>query len=315
MPYIHFSEDQKRQANTVDLALFLRRRGEKLLRSGPEFRLERDHSVTVRGSEWYDHATGQGGGPVSFVRRFYGLSYPEAVTLLLNGEQQAACAPAQKQEAPPKPFQLPEANRDMRRVFAYLMKQRCISREVISVFAREGLLYEDARYHNAVFVGKDKQGVPHHAHRRGTNSEGKVFRANVEGSRPQYSFHYAGPGDRLYVFEAPIDLLSFLTRYPAGWQDYSYVALCGTSEHAMLWMLEQHPQLRKVGLCLDNDKAGLQAAERLTDILREKGYDQVQRFLPAQGKDWNEQLQIWCGIRTEQQDQGPDRQLVEPVLC
>ena len=87
MPYIHFTEDQKLRASEVDLAEFLRHQGEKLIRSGPEYRLASDHSVTVRGNEWYDHATKEGGGPISFVQNFYNLSYPEAVTRLLGGEQ------------------------------------------------------------------------------------------------------------------------------------------------------------------------------------------------------------------------------------
>ena len=40
------------------------------------------------------------------------------------------------------------------------MKQRRVSREVVTHFARSGLLYEDAQYHNCVFVGTDEQGVP-----------------------------------------------------------------------------------------------------------------------------------------------------------
>ena len=82
MPYIHFAEEQKRQANQVDLVEFLRCKGEPLIRSGPEYRLASDHSVTVHGNRWYDHAAEKGGGPVSFLQRFYHLSYPEAVTRL-----------------------------------------------------------------------------------------------------------------------------------------------------------------------------------------------------------------------------------------
>ena len=48
MPYIHFAEEQKRQANQVDLVEFLRCKGEPLIRSGPEYRLASNHSVTVR---------------------------------------------------------------------------------------------------------------------------------------------------------------------------------------------------------------------------------------------------------------------------
>ena len=84
--YIHFTEEQKQRAAAVDLEEFLRFRGEKLIPSGREKRLAKDHSVTVRGNEWYDHAEERGGHAVSFVQRFYNLSYPEAVTMLLGGE-------------------------------------------------------------------------------------------------------------------------------------------------------------------------------------------------------------------------------------
>lgn len=59
--YIHFTEEQKQRAAAVDLEEFLRCRGEKLLSSGREKRLASDHSVTVRGNEWYDHAEERGG--------------------------------------------------------------------------------------------------------------------------------------------------------------------------------------------------------------------------------------------------------------
>ena len=85
MPYIHFTDQQKEQAAGVDLAAFLMSRGEKLIRSGRDMRLERDHSVTIRDNSWYDHAEEKGGGPISFVRRFYDLNYPDAVNLLLGG--------------------------------------------------------------------------------------------------------------------------------------------------------------------------------------------------------------------------------------
>ena len=36
-PYIHFTEEQKLQANQVDLVEYLRYKGEPLIRSGPEY--------------------------------------------------------------------------------------------------------------------------------------------------------------------------------------------------------------------------------------------------------------------------------------
>ena len=84
MPYIYFTDQQKEQAAGVDLAAFLESQGEKLVRSGRDMRLTSDHSITIRGNRWYDHAAQRGGGPISFVQRFYNLDYPDAVELLLG---------------------------------------------------------------------------------------------------------------------------------------------------------------------------------------------------------------------------------------
>ena len=152
--YIHFTDEQKERANSVDLEEFLRQRGEKLLRAGRESRLARVHHITVRGSEWYDHIARRGG--------------------------------------------------------------------------------------------------------------------------------------LLYVFEAPMDLLSFLTLYPDRWQEHSYVALCGTGGQAVCWMLEQHPSLQSVVLCLDHDEPGQTAARRLQEELQGAGYHSG-ILLPVH-KDWNDGL-------------------------
>lgn len=312
--YIHYTDEQKLRAGEVDLERFLLSQGEELIRSGPEKRLKRDHSVTVRGNEWYDHAIKEGGGPVSFVQRFYGLSYPEAMSMLLGGEQGQPFQKAEpRQEAPHKPFQLPSANSDMRRVYAYLMQQRLISRDVLTTFAKAGLIYEDAEHHNAVFVGNDEHGVARHAHKRSVNSFGKTFRINVEGCQPQYSFHWNGSSDCLYVFEAPIDMLSFLTLYPKDWQKHSYVALCGTSDNALLWMMEQNPQLKKVALCLDHDPAGIEACGQHIETLRGLGYIQVVP-LQSQHKDWNEDLKALHGLEAIPAQEHPQL-IVADTVC
>ena len=287
--YIHFTEEQKQQAASVDLERFLLCRGEKLITSGREKRLARDHSVTVRGNEWYDHAEERGGHAVSFVQKFYGLSYPEAVFLLLGGDTgNAFPAASEKEPEEPKPFELPPANSDMRRVYAYLVKRRGIDRDIVTAFARAKLLYEDAEYHNAVFVGTDADGVARHAHKRSTNSEGKAFRLNVEGSNPKHSFHHIGTDGRLYVFEAPIDLLSYITLNPGNWQEHSYVACCGTSSHPVLELVAQHPEIKAVYLCLDNDEAGHTACKRMEALLEMVGV-QTMQLIPF-GKDWNDDL-------------------------
>jgi len=290
MPYIHFTEEQKRQANQVDMAEFLRFKGEPLIRSGPEFRLSSNHSVTIRGNEWFDHAAEKGGGPVTFLKEFYGMNYQEAVLALLDKDVSELCpqvtAPREKVK---KPFELPPANQDNRRVFAYLLKHRHLDREVLTTFVRLGLIYEDQKYHNAVFVGMDKDGRPRHAHKRSTNSQGKTFRMTAEGSDFRYAFNWPGTSGNLLVFEAPVDMLSFISKFhDSDWQRHSYVALCGTSSQPLLGMLERCPQIDTVHFALDNDQAGQLATRRLAKLAREKGLA-VNALVPVL-KDWNDDL-------------------------
>ena len=290
MPYIHFTEAQKLQANAVDLVEFLRFKGEPLIRSGLEFRLANNHSVTVRGNEWYDHAAEKGGGPVAFLKQFYGMNYQEAVLALIDKDVSELCpqvtAPLEKVK---KPFELPPANKDNRRVFAYLLKHRHLDREVLTTFVRQGLVYEDQKYHNAVFVGRGQDGTPRHAHKRSTNSQGKAFRVTVEGSDFRYAFNWPGASGHLLVFEAPIDMLSFISKFhDSDWQRHSYVALCGTSSQSLLGMLERCLSIDTVHFALDNDQAGQLATRRLAKLVREKGLA-VNALVPVL-KDWNDDL-------------------------
>lgn len=295
--YIYFTDEQKERANSVDLVDFLQRQGEKLLPSGRDKRLDSDHSITVRGNRWYDHSAQEGSYAIDLVKRLYNLSFPEAVSLLLGGEQVVEYRQHNKNGEPEqrKPFALPPAHTDMRRVFAYLIKQRCISREVLSEFAREKLLFEDSEYHNAVFVGYDEKDIARHAHKKST-ATGSSFRINVEGSHPAYSFHYISKNPyphNLFVFEAPIDMLSYISLHPPNWRSSSYVALNGVSEQPVLKLLERYPQLQRVTLCLDNDEPGRKAASRIHKTLNEQGFEAVVYDISAH-KDWNDDLKALC---------------------
>ena len=288
--FILFTEEQKRQASEVNLESFLVCQGEKLIRSGHEKRLCSDHSVTIRGNTWFDHETQKGGGPVSFLETFRDMSYSEAVSLLLGGGNGQPFATVQDKTKEPKVrFELPKRSDLMRRMYGYLAKNRMIDWDIISHFVREGLLYEDEKYHNCVFVGTDQNGVPRHAHKRSTNSKGKSFRINVEGSDPRYCFHHNGTDGSLYVFEAPIDLLSYISLYPDDWERHNYVSCCGTSSIPVKQMLEMIKAPEKVFLCLDNDKAGQTACDRMEKEIKEQYDVEIYRLVPEL-KDWNDVL-------------------------
>ena len=306
--FIPFSDDDKLRASSVDLVAFLQSRGEQLKRLGHDYKLIYTDSggvhdsIMVRGNHWYDHKNQVGGGPVKFLREFYGMSYQNAMLTLLGGYTDSRASPekpqiklAPKKEPERKPFVLPEANDNMRRAYAYLTKQRFIAPEVISFFAHKGTIYEDKAHHNVVFVGTDENGIPKQAHARSTLSFGSTFRITVEGSDTKYSFAHFGKNDTLYVFEAPVDMLSYITLHPQDWQDSSYIAMNGVYENAVLNALETHPQLDSIVLCTDNDEGGIEAVERISDILAENGFINIFREC-SQYKDWNEDLKAMNGI-------------------
>ena len=305
MPYIPFTDEQKQLANSVDLAEYLRVRGEKLERVGIEHKLiyydssGKHDSITIRGSKWFDHKNQVGGGAIKFMQEFYDMDFQTAVQELLGQTVTSlshAPPKAVVHEEKTKEFKLPKSNENMHRVFAYLIKQRFINPEIISFFARNHTLYEDKEHHNAVFVGLDENGVPRQASKRSTNSFGKTFRITCEGSDTRYSFSHFGKSEKLFVFEAPIDMMSFLTLYPQEWQKNSYIAMNGVYENAVLTALKNHSNLSEVILCVDNDEGGIEAVDRLRDILRENGYENVRRFAPK-FKDWNEDLKAKNGAK------------------
>ena len=118
--YVHFTDEQKIRANAVDLVDFLQRQGEQLVRSGREWRWKRHDSVTVRGNQWFRHSAKQGSYAIDFVQEFYGMSFPDAVSFLLGGEQGADWrqhdeSKVKKVKQEKKEFVLPEAHSDRRR--------------------------------------------------------------------------------------------------------------------------------------------------------------------------------------------------------
>ena len=305
MPYIPFTDEQKQLANSVDLAEYLRVRGEKLERAGIEHKLiyydssGKHDSITIRGSKWFDHKNQTGGGAIKFMQEFYGMDFQTAVQELLGRSiPPLSNSPpkSDKQEQKTREFKLPEPNSDMHRVYAYLIKQRYIAPDIITHFAKQHTLYEDKEHHNAVFVGVDENGVPRQASKRSTNSYGNSFRITCQGSDTRYSFAHFGESKRLYVFEAPIDMMSFLTLYPKDWQKHSCIAMNGVYENAVLAALKNHSNLSEVILCVDNDEGGIEAVDRLRDILNENGYSNVKRLAPPY-KDWNEVLKAKNGVK------------------
>ena len=287
--YIHFTKEQRELARRTDLANFLISRGEKVKKSGSEYEwLDGSQKVTIRGHLWYHQYKLKGGDAVDFVRRFYNKNYAEAVEMLLNNCD-GQIVNLQTTEREQKPFILPPRNDRMSRVFSYLLLTRGIDKDVLFEFVKNKMIYESAYYHNAVFVGYDSSGKPRHAHKRGTVTS-NPYKGNVAGSQPEYSFHFNGTSDKMFLFEAPIDMLSYISKHKENWQEHSYAASCSVSDRVLFQCLKDNPNIKNVYLCFDNDEAGQVANKRIADKLNSMNI-KSEILIPIH-KDWNEDLTL-----------------------
>ena len=276
-----YTQAQINKANAVDLEKFLRAQGETLVRSGKEYRWKAHDSLTVCGNKWFRHSQSKGGFPVDFVMEFYGKSFPEAVQMLTGepGEVQPEADPA-----PSPAFRLPLRNVTNANILNYLTQERKLSPSLVNFFIAAGDIYEDSSHHNVVFVGRDADGHPRYASSRGIQEK---FRQDAAGAEKAFGFAHRGTDKQLLVFEAPIDLLSFIELFPKNWQQHNYLSLGGVSGKALRQFLSERPDVERVFLCLDSDKAGEDACKRLAGLLPDTV--SVTRIQPCM-KDWNDVL-------------------------
>ena len=276
-----YTQAQIDKANAVDLEKFLRAQGETLVRSGKEYRWKAHDSLTVCGNKWFRHSQSKGGFPVDFVMEFYGKSFPEAVQMLTGepGKVQPEADPA-----PSPAFRLPLRNVTNANILNYLTQERKLSPSLVNFFIAAGDIYEDAAHHNVVFVGRDADGHPRYASSRGIREK---FRQDAAGAEKAFGFAHRGTDKQLLVFEAPIDLLSFIELFPKNWQQHNYLSLGGVSGKALRQFLSERPDVERVFLCLDADKAGEDACKRLAGLLPDTV--SVTRIQPCM-KDWNDVL-------------------------
>ena len=309
---MQYTEEQIARANQTNLVSFLNAQGEQLMKSGREYRWKKHDSVTISGNRWYRHSQSKGGYPVDFVMEFYYATFPEAVKILIGEEgegRQKSCP------APSKDFRLPEKNEDNKKIMKYLTEKREIEKTLVEDWIDRDDIYEEKEHHNVIFVGRDADGIPRYAHCRGTGE--MKYRGDVAGSDKAFGFCHRGTDNQLFVFEAAIDLLSFIQLFPKDWKKRSYLSLGGVSSVVLMTFLSERPQITSVFLCLDNDQAGNEACEKLAGEISE-GYSVI-RLKPSR-KDWNE---ILCDKNTDRKKviaetitiKVPEAEELVPMLC
>ena len=291
----------------MDLLTYLRRyEPEELVHfSGSTYCTRTHDSLKISNGKWYWWSRGIGGrSALDYLIKVKGLEFRQAVEILAGAPQSSVAEKIAKQkEEAIKLIQLPPRHANNRRVFAYLSR-RGIDPEIIRCCIKSGLLYEEARHHNCVFLGFDGQ-TPKYAMLRGTHS-GSTFVGEVPGSDKRFSFAFPRlqkQSSALWVFESAVDALSFLTMEKEKgkeWETISCLSLGGIARMtegklpgALEWYLKEHRQTKEIHLCLDNDPPGRKAARWLREQLADY---RMMDAPPVRGKDYNDFLQMQKGI-------------------
>ena len=282
-----FSDEQLQRASGIDITAMLQGQGEKLKKQGRVYRWMRYDSTVIDRNRWYRHSREIGGGPIQFMQHFYGMDFVDAVKYLLDDEEGAEFVQASRTPEPKLPFIPPKLSKNMHRTFAYLIKTRKIDADIVQHFVNEKKILETEEYHNVAFCGYDEKGEMKQMHLRST-LPGNRFFMDIDGSNKQYYFRHIGTNSDVYVFEAPIDMLSYITINKENWRESSYVCLGGVAIDALKNVLNTKEQRSKVYMCVDRDDAGDKTVKRIGDELNEMGYE-WERILP-ENKDWNEDL-------------------------
>jgi len=299
------SEEQIRQARSVDLLDYLRIHEPGNVRKSKghtnEYYMVEHDSLKMSNGKWFRHSTQQGGySALDFLIKVRGVHFVDAVMSLTGGnvtiEYKATpyvpVPSSVNQPNLPKPFALPIPNRNNDRVVAYL-RGRGIGRDVIYRCIEAGILYESDK-HRCVFVGKDENGNARFACERGITDD---MKKDVSGSSKQYSFSLPPKepdgqgGSALALYESPVDVLAHASIHEIGitsWDGHR-LSLGGVSSAALHGFLERNPQITSIQLCLDNDKAGQDATDRIIkELVNDKRYSHIKITVapPPIGKDY-----------------------------
>ena len=256
--------------------------------------------INEQTSQWHWKSRDIGGtSALNFLIHVDGCSFLEAVQMLKD--EYPTYIPPPVEAKPKKPFVLPTASPDCRRVFRYL-KERGISGEVLQRCVHFGILYESLPYHNAVFIGRDENQVARYAFLRGIyDASGKSFKMEQAGSEKAYAFCVPAKSGcrRVAVYEACVDVLAHMTlEQRQGSRDKYRLELGGISSpkegqsqrsmkkpQALEHFLSQHPEITEIEVCTDNDFAGRWACEHIRKAY-EGSYRIIENLPEIEGADW-----------------------------
>lgn len=292
---LKFTNAELEHANNIDLIDYARSIGLEVKKVGTNSYHIKGYGglyINPKLNVWNCFSQGKGGGPIQFTMLVKNKSWVESVKELLERDLSISFdtkhLKAKSERQIKEGFTLPEKNNTYKHIIAYLIKTRKIHKDLVYKLIKAGKLYED-KNRNCVFVGTDNNNIPRYANLRGSNTN-STFKGEAKNSDKAYPFSIKGKSTKVFVFESPIEIISYLTILKTkGIHLFNHhaIALGGISDIGLKQYLEDNLNISSIVLCLNNDKAGIEATENIKKKYKDK-YNIELRY-PA-SKDYNEDL-------------------------
>lgn len=281
----------------ISITEYARQMGFTPVKIGSYYTLKEHDSVRIdpRKNIFFRNSTGDRGTVIDFVMAFKGVSCGEAIKLLCD-EIELPKVYKEQNSVPQKKKELilPAKARNMKNVFAYLVKTRCINQKIVQEMVDRDMLYQD-EHNNCVFVSRNENGKSVFATVRGTNTD-KKWVGDVSGCDYSHSFFIDNCSRNLIVTESVIDAMSMMDikeQKGENHQEYNYLSVSGLgkSREALGYHLGK-TLYDIVFLAFDNDDKGREIAKEMKKHIESINQDiSVSMLIPEAAKDWNEELQ------------------------
>lgn len=283
-----YTPEQIEQANNADISDYVQSRFQ-CEKAGKEIHIKGYGGLYVNPetNEFFCHSENKGGkGLLEFCKKILDMPFLEAMRECVGEAAEikqfipkAAVEPQEKKE-----FVMPEkSDAGYKNIYAYFINTRSISPEIVRDFANKGLIYptvskgvskttgKEYQKINAVFLHKNEKGEPCGADLQGIDINPDYrFKGCTARDESDRGFVYDKGDtekiDTVYLFEAPIDLMSFVELHPEI-ENAKFVALSGLKPSTA------EPYINsglKVVSCVDNDSAGQDFNNRILNAKMQK---------------------------------------------
>lgn len=282
------SDSEIEKASGVGLVEYLNLINEPIIAENQKYYRHQDHdSLVINVSKNYFVWNSQGvkgNSAISYLREVKGFSFPEAVRKInvdIEGKDISVFKPEPSSYPLEFSYDVDEV-KTTRNITDYLVKERCIAPDLVQMLIESDFIKED-KYKNVVFKWKDSDGKLIGANLQGTyemplekriRPERAYFKKELptteEATFKGFSLTIGYP-ENIYVFEAPIDALSYLTLNREKMQNSRLICMGGLKfetfksnfKTAVHDCQKHERQIKSIHICVDNDKGGREFENKL----------------------------------------------------